>query len=78
MQPDESSEDPYDRAAAFERRLRELCRGLDDELGRAGDERARLLFDTARQVLGALITAFEDYQQTSGLLRNGATDPLLQ
>jgi hypothetical protein len=77
MESDESSEDPYDRAAAFERRLRELCRGLDDELGRVGDERARLLFDTARQVLGALITAFEDYQQTSGLWRDGAAHPFV-
>jgi CBS domain-containing protein len=52
--------------------LRDVREHLDEDLGKIEDDAAaRILFDTAREVLEGLITSFEDYEQTSGVWRDG-------
>jgi CBS domain-containing protein len=69
--PSLPTRDPLANAANLERMLRDVRRHLEEDLARIDDERACVLFDTACQVLDGLITAFADYQQSSGLWRDG-------
>ena len=51
--------------------LRDVRDHLSATLERVTDERARVLFDTAFQVLDGLVRSFAQYQVSSGLLRDG-------
>lgn len=69
--PSLPTRDPLAHAINVERMLRQVRQHLDEDLGKIDDERARLLFDTARQVLDGLLVSFEGYQQAEGLWRDG-------
>jgi CBS domain-containing protein len=71
-QPTLPTRDPHAHAANVERMLRDVREHLDEDLEKIDDDAAaRILFDTAREVLDGLITSFEDYQQASGEWRDG-------
>jgi hypothetical protein len=67
----EATSEPLQRAVNIERMLRDVRQHIDQDLESVADERAQVLFDTARQVLDGLITSFEDYQRAAGLWRDG-------
>src|SRR3954451_13760425 len=69
--PSLPTRDPHAHATNVERMLRDVREHLDEDLEKIDDAAARILFDTAREVLDGLITSFEDYQRTSGMWRDG-------
>jgi CBS domain-containing protein len=76
MRPNEATKNPIQHAAHIERMLRDVRQHLDEDLTRVDDERACVLFDTARQVLDGLVTSFEDYARSAaGLWRDGMSEP---
>jgi CBS domain-containing protein len=70
-EPTLPTRDPHAHATNVERMLRDVRDHLDEDLGKIDDDAARVLFDTAREVLDGLITSFEGYEQTSGVWRDG-------
>jgi hypothetical protein len=71
MKPAVETRDPFQHAANIERMLRGVRQHLDEDLDRVDDDRACVLFDTARQVLDGLITSFEDFARLSGTWLDG-------
>jgi CBS domain-containing protein len=70
-EPSLPTRDPHAHATNVERMLRDLRQHLDEDLGKIDDDAARVLFDTAREVLDGLITSFEDFERDSGMWRDG-------
>jgi len=54
--------DPRHHAANIERMLNEVSDHIEEDLGKIDDLQAKALFETTRETLEGLITAFEHYQ----------------
>jgi hypothetical protein len=74
MTAQEATRDPFEHAANIERMLRGVRNHVSDDIERVDDVRALVLFETACRVLDGLIGAFEQFSQTSGVIRDGLPD----
>lgn len=53
------------QAQQVRERLSDLARSLETDIGKVDDPKAQALFETSREVLKGLATAFEHYEHRS-------------
>ncbi len=71
MERREQHKDPGEHAANIERMLRDVRDHLGRDVARVDDPRARALFETAREVINGLMTAFEHFRHDKDAWRSG-------
>jgi hypothetical protein len=67
--------DPRHHTRKMGHAMRGLMEHLREDVGKVSETRAKVLFETSAEVLGALAKAFEDYERQSEPAFQGANPP---
>lgn len=61
--PERPASDPIRHTSQIRDRIADLMQHLEEDVGKVDEPQAKALFETARETLGGLKKAFEDYEK---------------